>query len=169
MKQNSLRFSYDKILGKFGFNDFKVIGEQLEGIVKASRNSVDSKVLTCEDSRTYNWSGVSILSKEVETALQSRQEYSLAEVDKVIWDKSYKLQLNLCAPETKESFMVCFRYDRNEKNRLFFYGQSLDEKTYHGLMNQFHKKGLFYRLGDGFSKPSELQTMLAMSKLHLNF
>ena len=168
MKQNDyLRFSYDKYLGRFGLNEFKEVAEQLEEIVNASRNPIDSRVLTCENSYTYKWSNVSILTEEKKEALKQRKEYSLVEVDGAVWDRSYKLQLTMKLLESKEPFMICLTHDKGEKNRLFFYGQSLDEQTYHTIMNRFHKRGFLYRLGDGSSKPSDLGLALAIAMLRL--
>jgi len=168
MNQNDyLRFSQDKYIGRFKLDDFKSAAEQLEKIVKSFRSPVDSRVLTCEDSHTYNWSNVSIPTKEGTAALNQRQEYALADVDNVVWDKSYKLQLTMKLPEAKEPFMVCLTHDKDKKNKLFFYGQVLDEQTHHAIMDRFHKRGLLYKLGDGFEKVSTLNILVAMSRLKL--
>jgi hypothetical protein len=164
-QKDYLRFSHDKYLGRFEFNDFKIAAEKLEKIVKTSRNPVDSEVFIC-DSHTYTNIELSGSIEERKTALKQREQYPLSELDRTVWDKAYKLQLTLTLPQAKEPFMVCLDYNKNEKNRLFFYGQELDEKTYQDIMEQFHKRGLLYKLGNGFEKISELRFAGAISNLH---
>ena len=164
---DSFRFSHDRYFGGFGLDEFKRTARELRLIADASRSHVDSFVLTCEDKNTYDWSKVSFAMEEVNRALEQRKKYSLRDVNEEVWNRTFKLENFMKIPNDEEVFMICLSHDKAEKNRLFFYGQGLDEKTYENVMSRFHKRGLLYRLGDGLWKPSRLMGGIINSGLHL--
>jgi hypothetical protein len=169
-KQNYMfRFSYDKYFGRFGLSEFKEIGEQLENIIKSSRNLVDSTVFICEDIHTYNRTNISPINRSFfnirKEALKQRKKYPLFELNNGVWKRSYKSELIIRLPESKDNFMFCLTNDNNEANRLCFYGQDIDEANYNAILNKFNKRGILYRLGDGFSKISDFSMGIGMIEL----
>ncbi|HEB47046.1 MAG TPA: hypothetical protein ENI22_01090 [Candidatus Pacearchaeota archaeon] len=164
---DGFRFSHDKLFGIFRLEQFKRTAKELESIINATRSHVDSFVLTCEDKNTYDWSKVSFAMDEVNKALEQRKRYSLGEVDEEVWNRALQLENFMKIPNDKEVFMVCLTHDKAEENRLLFYGQGLDERTYENVMNRFHKRGWLYTLGNGHGKPSRLMRGIIDSGLHL--
>ena len=156
-----LKFSRDKYFTNISLDEFKSAAGKLEDIIKSSRGSAHSVVSVCENINDYLNSGVI----PAESCSWQQTNYSLDKVDQNLWDKSYSLGIKITLPGKENSFAVYLGYDKGEKKRLFFYGQSLDQKTYDAIKNEFGKIGLFYKVGDGQAKHSDFRDDLIWLKL----
>ena len=150
------RFSHDKHFRAVTFGQFESTAESLDGIVRRNREGAESKIITCEDRNTYNYSTVTFDSEEIETALKNRKEYGLDNLALDVWERSYNVGINITVPNSNEPFMVCASIDKTaDSNRLKFHGQWLDKQTYSEIMQRFHYGNLFHKLGDGMGKISD--------------
>ena len=165
--KSMFRFSYDKHFGGWSYEDFMMRANLLEKIVKETRHDIESKILTCEDKNTYNWSTVSFAMDEVRDNLSNRKEYNLQNIDKSIWSRSLDVSHFMNIPNDKNYFMINLSLDKvAEKNRLMFYGQGVDEETLQNIGNKFYKTNrLVYSLGDGFPKTSDFNMGIAYSHI----
>lgn len=155
------RFSRDKRWGKVSFEEFRRTAEALYGMVAAIRPSVCPEIITCEDKKTYEYSTVTFGLPGVDEALKKRKSYSLSELTEEIWERSFNVQLTLKDEKDPQPFMICLTCDRyDDPKRMRFYGQCLDSATQTRMFETFAQATLNYKIGDGYSKPSDFNRVV---------
>ncbi|MHB1118296.1 MAG: hypothetical protein ACYCZ7_02110 [Minisyncoccota bacterium] len=162
--KDGFRFSHDHRFGAVSYIEFLVMARLLCQTVSKYRDTVDIDVLTAEDSTTYNYTTTTFLSDDVEKALENRKCYTLDELTREVWDRSFHVKLVL-RDEKTQSFMVCISCDKfADAKRLRFYGQCLDEATHYALVNKFHHASLSHGIGNGGTRVSTFN-MIMLARL----
>lgn len=163
------RFSHEKMpegflrrTPNFTYQEFRDNVMALYGAVQ-SIQPVNAEIISIEDLDVYRWSTVTTISDDKTEAMKKRITTPLSDLDENLWNRAFGIELNM---QAKDLFMICLAQDRHaEPEKLFFYGQDVDGKTYKRVMEMFHKEGSSYVLGNGRHKISEFNAALAMSHL----
>ncbi len=171
MSNDGFRFSHDKWLGKVSFEDFLTTAKKLAEIVFNSRSTANTEVSTAEDRATYNYTTVTFFSDEVTEGMKNKKSYTLDELTQEIWNRSFDVRMSLFDDKDSKPFMICISCDKYaDARRIRFYGQCLDEKTYQDVTEEFYHSSFWYKLGDGYSKPSLFNQAIGskLSGMHLD-
>lgn len=96
-----------------------------------------------------------ILTEDIINANNRRTSYSIDNYSKDVWDKSFDVGIYFRTKTYDDSFMVTLASEYQERDRLKFYGQCLDENLVKIIKDEFYKsKILSYSLGDGYDRPN---------------
>lgn len=149
------RFSRDKRFhSRISFEEFMQAAIMLVAMTKKARPSASVEILTTEDSRTHRHSQATFEADEVADALKGRKSYSLEEFTDDIWNRSMSVQLTLRDIEDPKPFMICLSHDKDQMQSIKFYGQDVEQEHVQLIRNTFSSPSFFYKVGDGYSKPS---------------
>jgi hypothetical protein len=152
------RFSRDKRLPRpFSYEEFMDAAEKLVVMVRAAHPNVQEEVRTCEDGNTHRYAQVSFVADEVSEALASRPRYLLKELTRPVWERAFDVELSLRDPTAAEPYFVIYlSINKIEESRsLKFYTQQIEETLQKQIERQFARPTPYYKVGDGFPKPSE--------------
>jgi len=148
------RFSIDNLLKPVSYKQYKENAEKLESSLKDIYPDLSSKILLTTNERDYNgWGSVTAIVPEAEEAMQRRQEYSLDEFNKNLWNKSYRRELIIKDEKDENNYMITLTNETRKPKSLDFYGQQLDENSKQ-ILQDFKKTNLLQKLGDGYPKTS---------------
>lgn len=155
MSKDGFRFSHDKRFKKVSFDEFLTMAKSLCQTVSEHRSAVDIEVVTAEDHTTYNYTTTTFWSDEIEEALKNRKHYTLDELTREVWDRSFDIQVTLRDEQDSKPFMICISCDKYaDAKRMMFYGQCLDEETHYAIVNEFRCSSFSHSIGDGMGKIS---------------
>lgn len=159
MKEDGFRFSLDKRFRKVRFEEFEGVAIKLFDVVLQTLGRMDVSVITAEDHETYNYTTTTFWSDEIEEALKKRKQYTWDQFTREVWDRSYDVQVDF---QFGRSWISLSCDKHAEDRRMFFYAQSLDERTRSEILKRFRKRSLWYDVGDGMHKISTFNMIMGM-------
>ncbi len=149
------RFSRDKrFYSRISFEEFSQAATMLAAMANKARSSAKVEILTTEDTHTHLYSQVTFMADEVTEALKGRKSYSFEEFTDDVWSRSMSAQLTIKDEADLKPFMICLSFDKDEPRSMKFYGQAVEQELIDLIHDTFSSPSLFYKVGDGYSKPS---------------
>lgn len=163
MSKDGFRFSHDRRFGKISFGEFLATAKALYKTVSDCRSAIDIEVVTAEDSMTYIYTTTTFCSDEIDEGLKNRKHYTLNELTREVWDRSFDVQVTIRDRQDQTPFMICVSCDKyTDAKRMRFYGQGLDEETCRVVVGKFHRASLSRGIGDGMKKISLFNTVMGL-------
>lgn len=146
-----IRYSIKNPLSDIRLSDYKALARSLEeSLAKTSHNIEGRTLLFTNHDDYYNYSGITVPSREVEDAFKRREEIDLSELTDEIWKKSYDVTLSLKDTDSsQDSYMITLSCERKAPYVISVYGQGLDQLSYSILSRLQYQRGFFQYIGDG--------------------
>lgn len=148
------RFSRDKrFFQKVSFAEFLNVANEVAGLVLDHQPDDSVEVLTCEDLKTYRYSTFEGGARASIAPFMKQRRYTLGELSEQVWDRSFRLDLQIRGSSESEPSLVWFWIDRRSgPRRLMFYYHSISASLKEDL-SPYTKPNLRYSVGDGYPRP----------------
>lgn len=159
-------FSIDNRFRSVSLAQFQETAIRLEEALREVRPGISSELFLTTNGVDYcGAASLTVLTPEVEAALDRRERLQLNGLNGKLWKRSFNRELYIKDNSSDDSYMVCLSNGRREPKRLFFYGQGLDDASLEVYDRFRQTQRRFQRIGDGFPKNSDYAVGYALARL----